>query len=98
MMRKHVLLIAALLLAACGQPASTSAPPPAPAENADTSTAADQQADYPAPDASILAAPNSGFTAVEPSELGVQGAPTVREALGPLLSSDVNEGAQMQLS
>jgi len=95
-MRIRFALAAVLLLASCGQPASQSeAPPPAPPP--DETSASDQPADLPPPDAVLVAAPNTAFTAVEPSELGVQAAPTVREALAPLLSSDVNEGATLQL-
>lgn len=95
MMRIKFALAAVLLVAACGQPATTSdAPPVAPEEE---TSATDQPADLPPPDAALVAAPVSAFIAVEPSELGVQAAPTVREALAPLLSSDVNEGATLQL-
>lgn len=93
-MRIKFALAALLLLAACGQPATTEAPSPPMDEE---TSAADQAADLPAPDAALVAAPSSGFAAVEPSELGVQAAATVREALAPLLSSDVNEGATLQL-
>lgn len=95
-MRIRFALVAVLLIASCGQPATTSeAPPPAPP--AEESSAAPQPTDLPTPDAALVAAPSSAFTAVEPSELGVQPATSVREALAPLLSSDVNEGATLQL-
>lgn len=97
MMRAGTALIAATMLVACGQPASTTSPP-APTENPATSETVARPAELPPVEAENLAAPNTGFTAVEPSELGVSGAATVREALAPLLSSDVNEGANLQLS
>jgi hypothetical protein len=96
-MRIKFALAAVLLIASCGPPATTSEAPaaaPAPEET----SATDQPANLPAPPAELVAAPISAFTAVEPSELGVQAAPSVREALTPLLSSDVNEGATLQLN
>jgi hypothetical protein len=84
-MRMRFAWMAVLLLAACGQPApqgsapseTDSATPPLEAEVTPTLAQVDP---------SLLAAPAGSFTAVEPSELGVFGAPDVRDALGDLLA------------
>ncbi|ANP44420.1 hypothetical protein [Candidatus Viadribacter manganicus] len=55
-------------------------------------------AELPAVDASLLGAPNDAFTAIEPSEVGVFGAPAVMEALEPLLGPEVVEGADVSLT
>jgi hypothetical protein len=56
------------------------------------------RAEIPPVDASLLGAPNDAFTAIEPSEVGVFGAPAVMEALEPLLGPEVTEGADVSLS
>jgi hypothetical protein len=56
------------------------------------------QAATPPVEASLLGAPNDAFTAIEPSEVGVFGAPAVMEALEPLLGPEVMEGAEVSLS
>lgn len=96
-MRIIYALAAVLLAASCGQPASTADSPSAPVE-AEDSGAASAPATLPPPDAALIAAPSTMFAAVEPSELGVQAAASVREALAPLLSNDANEGATLQLN
>ena len=98
-MRQGVLAIAlALALAACGQQQ-------APQQQQGSTTAPsdellEEEALPPLPevDPLLLAAPNTDFTAIEPSEVGVSGAPTVLEALGPLLGPEVTEGANVSLS
>jgi hypothetical protein len=52
----------------------------------------------PEVDPALLAAPNTDFTPIEPSEVGVSAAPTVMEALAPLLGPEVTEGANVSLS
>ena len=56
------------------------------------------RAELPPVDASLLGAPNDAFTAIEPSEVGVFGAPNVMQALDPLLGPEVTEGAHVQLT
>lgn len=56
------------------------------------------RAEIPPVDASLLGAPNDVFTAIEPSEVGVFGAPAIMEALEPLLGPEVTEGADVSLS
>jgi hypothetical protein len=87
-----------LTLAACGQPqgeqvAEGSAPP---VETPHVSES--MRAELPPVDPALLAAANSSFTAIEPSEVGVFGAPSVMEALDPLLGPEVSEGSTMHLS
>jgi|GEM_PF-2667111 len=59
---------------------------------------ATQRDELPPVDASLLGAPNDLFTAIEPSEVGVFGAPSVMEALDPLLGPEVTEGSNVSLS
>ncbi len=90
-------LAVALAMTACGQPSQ-------PAETSDTQTSAEDSATEPAPpqlppvDPELLAAPNTAFTAIEPSEVGVFGAPNVMQALEPLLGPEVSEGATLSVS
>ncbi len=56
------------------------------------------RAELPPVDASLLGAPNDLFTAIEPSEVGVFGAPAVMEALEPLLGPEVVEGSEVSLT
>jgi hypothetical protein len=80
----------ALLIAACGQqrPAEPEAPP-----TAESVVEAVEEAPAPPPpvEQTLLDVPNGAFTAIEPSELGVFGAPTIMEALGDLVASDAHE-------
>jgi hypothetical protein len=85
-------------LAACGQQQA-----PEPESDAVTTppleeSVAEALPQLPEVDPELLAAPNSGFTAIEPSEVGVFGAPTVMEALAPLLGPEVTEGSSVSLS
>jgi hypothetical protein len=59
-----------------------------------------QEAEGSAPPADTpeVSAPNAGFTAIEPSEVGVFGAPDVMQALDPLLGPEVSEGATVHLT
>jgi len=91
---------AALLLAACGQPQQQEAGAgDAPISEAVTSEDAGDAPPLPPVDAALIAAPNTAFTPIEPSEIGVFGAPTIDEALSPLLVHGNEEGAgQLHLS
>lgn len=95
---RHILVAGLLALAACGQQqgeqqAEGSAPP---VETPEVSEPA--RAQLPPVDASLLGAPNDAFTAIEPSEVGVFGAPDVMQALDPLLGPEVAEGATVHLT
>lgn len=87
----------ALTLSACGQqqPAGAGGEMPAPSDYATSGDGA------PTDDASepleevnpaLLAAPNTMFTAIEPSEVGVFAAPTVMQAIEPLIGPQAFEG------
>jgi hypothetical protein len=99
-MRRIAFIIAAgaaFALAACGQQQ--------PAETGPVDEIVVEEEATPAPpelppvDAALISAPNSTFTAFEPTEAGIIGAPTVREALGPLVSAEmVGEGESLHLS
>lgn len=79
MMRFCMIASLAAMLVACGAPA-----PEAPAV---PQTATDRPSEAPPPvDPELLSAPNDAFTAVEPSEFQVFGAPTVAEAVQPVLA------------
>lgn len=93
--RFGVVAVLALALAACGQPAheqeaNSSLPPPL--DDALESTA--EHEPLPPVDAALLAAASSGFTAIEPTEFGVQAAPTIMDSLEPLLGVENQEGEQ----
>lgn len=97
-MWRYALVACAVALAACNpqepkQEAEGSAQPiDGPAITQPT------RAELPPVDASLLSAPNSAFTAIEPSEIGIFGAPAVMEALEPLLGPEVLEGSNVSLS
>ena len=95
---RYALAACAVALAGCNQQPSQreaegSAPP---LDTPEVSEPA--RAEIPPVDASLLGAPNDAFTAIEPSEVGVFGAPAVMEALEPLLGPEVTEGADVSLS
>jgi hypothetical protein len=98
-----IFMAAAVLLAACGQQQQQEP------EGVQDDTAGESQGEYedgggfvpadlPPVDAELIGAPNSAFTAIEPSEVGVFGAPTVMEALEPLFGPEGAEGASAHLS
>lgn len=101
MRRAHwIVLAAALTLSACGQQ-----------QKQDDSAASSQveaplEPDTPAlpplpqVEAALLAAPASDFVAIEPSELGVFGAPTVEQAISALVGSPETQedGASVSLT
>ena len=89
----------AVLLAACNQqPADREAEGSAPPIETPSEAMADAGAEIPPVDAPLLGAPNDAFTAIEPSEVGVFGAPAVMDALEPLLGPEMMEGADVSLS
>lgn len=93
-------LALAIALAACGQNEpevqGESGETSAPYEEAEAEDAVHE--DLPPVDAALLGAPNTLFTAIEPSEVGVFGAPSVMEAIDPLLGPEVVEGSSVSLS
>lgn len=86
-----------MTLAACNQQqqreAEGSAPP---VEMPQVSAPA--RGELPPVEASLLTAPNDAFTAIEPSEVGVFGAPDVMQALDPLLGPEASEGSTIHLT
>ena len=95
---RYALAACVIALAACNpqpqQEAEGSAPPiDTPSDVAEAPRAALAQVD-----AALLNAPNGSFTAIEPSEVGVFGAPALMEALEPLLGPEVVEGSNVSLS
>ena len=85
----YALMGAALLsVAACGQSSQTgemSAPPLQEEE------VADEAPGLPPVEPALLAAPTSTFTAFEPSEIGVTGAPDIMTAIDPLIATGAHE-------
>lgn len=96
-MSRHAIGACAVALAACNQePAQESqgsAPPPD-----EPAISAPAQLTLPPVDPALLEAPNSAFTAIEPTELGVAAAPDVMQALEPLLGPEVVEGSTVHLT
>jgi hypothetical protein len=92
MRRALGIVLVAMTLAACGR-SNERIPEPPPLRP----SIEDTQPQQPAPteplpvDADLLAAPDTEFVAIEPSEVGVAGAPQIRDAIGPLISSESGE-------
>lgn len=91
-MWRYAMVACAVALAACNpqqpeQEAEGSAPP---IDGPEVSAPA--RAELPPVDASLLGAPNSAFTAIEPSEVGVFGAPAVMEALAAVRQANGHRG------
>ena len=95
---RYALAAGAVALTACNQqPTDREAEGPAPP--IDTPEISEPgRAEIPPVDASLLGASNDVFTAIEPSEVGVFGAPSVMDALAPLLGPEVVESGAMSLS
>lgn len=94
---KHGLLAVTLLaLAACGQQQQT-----APADS-DVGAPAEEETSahvsLPPVDPALVAVPSTEFTAIEPTEIGIIAAPTVMEALEPLLGPEMSEGSSLSLT
>lgn len=95
MLVRNVFLALCLLgLAACGQPAQDSASYESGASvpNTDDESAAEHVVELDQVDPLLVATPAENFVAIEPSEVDVFGAPTIREALGSLVSGESLEG------
>jgi hypothetical protein len=103
MKRAHwIVVAAAVALAACGQPQNEGSET-GPSSQTDEAAPVDEAEALPAlpgVDAALLAAPSTEFVAIEPSELGVVAAPTVDEAIAPLVGSPEahEEGASVSLT
>ena len=97
-MLRYGLVAAALMLAACNQQPTSGDEATTDTPVAEDTTGEAPTAALPEVDPTLLAASNSEFTAIEPSEVGVFGAPTVQEALAPLLGPEMTEGANVSLS
>jgi hypothetical protein len=102
MTRTWMMAIALAALAACGpqakrEPASEAPLAGAPAET-NSEAEAPAEVRFPPVDAALTQAPESVFTAIEPSELGVFGAPTIQEALAGLLAGGEDAQDQIHLS
>ncbi|MEZ5958002.1 MAG: hypothetical protein R3C27_12425 [Hyphomonadaceae bacterium] len=95
---RYALVACVVALAACNQQQSQEAEGSAPPVEAPSESVEAPRAALRPVDASLLSAPNSAFTAIEPSEVGVFGAPAVMEALEPLLGPEVVEGSSVSLS
>lgn len=95
-LRQGIFAAALLALAACGQQQPQQAETEAPA--APVEEPLTPRESLPPVDPALVAAPNSEFTAIEPTEVGVVGAPSVMEALEPILGPELTEGAQLHLS
>lgn len=101
MMRRWIVVAAALALAACGQQSQNG-------PESDTSSQIEAPIDdgseefvpLPQVDAALLNAPSSAFLAIEPTELDVVGAPTIEAAIEPLVGSPEahEEGASVSLT
>lgn len=97
MMVRFVVIAAMLALAGCGQQDQQKSAAEI-TEPADVIEQNPGPASLPPVDAALLAAPSTEFSAIEPSEVGVFAAPTVMQALEPLLGPEVSEGASLHLS
>jgi hypothetical protein len=97
-MWRYGLAACLIALAACNQQQPQEAEGSAPTVESAPEVSAPVRAELPPVDASLLGAPNDAFTAIEPSEVGVFGAPDVMQAIDPLLSAEVTEGANVHLT
>src|SRR5688572_24711989 len=103
MRRAHwIILVAALALVACGQQSKTGEEtgPSSQIEDGAADEGAEDIPPLPQVDAALLEAPSAAFVAIEPTELGVIGAPTIEEAISPLVGSPetFEEGASVSLT
>jgi hypothetical protein len=103
MRRAHwIMAAAAFALAACGQQTQKQDEPGSSSQIEDSVGADEAGAPAPLPqvDPALLAAPTSEFVAIEPTDLGVFGAPSVEEAIAPLVGSPETseEGASVSLT
>ncbi len=94
-LRQSFFAAALLALAACGQQQQQAETEPPPLEEEESVA---PRASLPPVDPALVAAPSTAFTPIEPTEVGVIGAPSVMEALEPLLGPEMTEGAQVHLT
>lgn len=97
-MWRYGLAACLIALAACNQQPQQEAEGSAPPVDTPSEVANTPRAALPPVDASLLGAPNDAFTAIEPSEVGVFGAPDIMQAIDPLLGAELTEGANLQLT
>jgi hypothetical protein len=97
-MWRYALAACLVALAACNQQQQPEAEGSAPPVESTPEITQPARAELPQVDPTLLSAPNDAFTAIEPSELQVFGAPEVLEALAPLLGLEVTEGANVHLT
>lgn len=96
---RYALAACVIALAACNQqPAEREAEGSSQGVETPSDVTDTAPAEVPPVDASLLGAPNDAFTAIEPSEVGIFGAPAVMDALAPLLGPEVTEGADVSLT
>lgn len=97
-----IMMAAAFALAACGQQSKTGEEAGGPSTQIEDSAEAEDEALPPLPqvDGALLEAPSTQFAAIEPTELGVIGAPSIEEAISPLVGSPEahEEGASVSLT
>jgi hypothetical protein len=97
-MWRYGLAACLIALAACNQQQQQEAEGSAPPVDNVPEVSAPARAELPPVDASLLGAPNDAFTAIEPSEVGVFGAPDVMQAIDPLLGAELAEGTNVHLT
>ena len=95
---RHGVFAAAIALAACGQQQPADQAPGSDMATYEEETSGAELPPLPDVDPALLAASNSEFTAIEPSEVGVFGAPSVAAALAPLLGPEVTEDGNVSLT
>lgn len=101
--RTHLIVVlAAFALAGCGSqtPQEQEGGPGAQYEDGVDEDAREELPPLPQVDGALLEAPSTAFVAIEPTELGVIGAPTIEQAIAPLIGSPetYEEGASVSLS
>lgn len=96
--QSFVVAVALIALAACGQQQPPAEQGDYGGEITEEENGVAPRASLPPVDPALVAAPSSAFTPIEPTEVGVVGAPSVMEALEPLLGPEMTEGAQVHLT
>lgn len=93
-LRDLALALCVLALAACGQPAQDEAgyETGSSVPVLDDESDADQSVELEQVDPLLVAAPPEDFVAIEPSEVGVFGAPTILDSIHDLISGEALEG------
>jgi len=97
----YIVVALAFALSACGEQVPKDREPASAITQTDelSETTEAQPPALPEVDADLVAAPSAMFTAIEPSELGVMAAPTIIQALEPLLGPEASEGnSRLQLT